>query len=181
MALPEESKGEMEKITANILYTGIGKVNAAIRLSQALCEGKYEQVINLGSAGSHHFSQLDMVQCTRFIQHDMNAQVFGYAPFQTPQEEKIILESHDFKTDLQTATLYTGDQFVSDARLNYAVIDMEGYALAKICAYKKLPFLCIKFISDNANEASKYSWGESLAMGSKKLAEFLHHFYKRSV
>ena len=40
MALPEESKGEIEKITADILYTGIGKVNAAIRLSQALCEEK---------------------------------------------------------------------------------------------------------------------------------------------
>lgn len=182
LALEAESQGKIEKLDApiDILYTGVGKVNAAIALGQALRHQNYQQIINVGSAGSHLFEPLQVVCCHRFLQHDMNAQVFGYAPFQTPQEKNIALTVKVPKSlqHLPQTTLYTGDQFISDPNLGYPVIDMEGYALAKTTQKYEIPFICLKFISDNANQKASYTWEESLMIGSELLTNILNEFLK---
>ena len=38
MALPQESRGRLESAGANLLYTGVGKVNAAAALARRLAE-----------------------------------------------------------------------------------------------------------------------------------------------
>ena len=57
MALPQESRGQLERAGAQLLYTGVGKVNAAAALARRLAElrgagNSPSRVVNLGTAGS---------------------------------------------------------------------------------------------------------------------------------
>ena len=62
----------------------------------------------------------------------------------------------------------TGDQFVTNQpNLKTDLVDMEAYALAKVCKHKKLDFYCYKFISDNADGKAKIDWNERMAEGAK--------------
>src|SRR3954470_7927180 len=73
MALPQESRGRLEAAGARLLYTGVGKVNAAAALARRLAELRCERatpsvVINLGTAGSRGVRAHTLVACNRFVQ-----------------------------------------------------------------------------------------------------------------
>lgn len=181
MALPQESQGRIEALTPHLLYTGVGKVNATLHLSTHLMALQQQnqlptRVINLGSAGSHQFSILELVNCTHFIQQDMDATALGFALGQTPFETHSLLASGEKIDYLPQAYLHSGDQFITDASKNLPVMDMEGYALAKVCLHFGVDFSCVKFISDNANQHSPLSWQDRLEAGSQCLAQFLQDF-----
>ena len=62
----------------------------------------------------------------------------------------------------------TGDQFVSaPPELTSDLVDMEAYALAKICQQKAIDFHCFKFISDNADGDAAHDWSQQMAIGAK--------------
>ena len=76
----------------NVLYTGVGKVNAAYKLTERLSDSNYyslkpKLVINYGTAGSRELPIGELVDCTKFIQRDMDATQFGFLRGQTPFEE----------------------------------------------------------------------------------------------
>ena len=57
IACKEESEGLFETLNTNLIFTGVGKINAAYYLTKKLEEMKYNNnvpkyVINLGSCGS---------------------------------------------------------------------------------------------------------------------------------
>src|SRR6187397_598964 len=71
MALPQESRGLLEAAGAHLLYTGVGKVNAAAtlarRLAELRCAGAAPgRVVNMGTAGSRHVAAHSLVECVRF-------------------------------------------------------------------------------------------------------------------
>ena len=61
-----------------IVYTGVGKVNAAFAATQAIAEahslGFHPEVYNYGTVGSCNKGLSGMHRVTRFIQRDMNAE-----------------------------------------------------------------------------------------------------------
>ncbi len=186
MALESESQGRIEK-TISPIYTGVGKVNATFNLTKAIFsreEGYPKLVINIGTAGSHKFNKLALLNCRRFIQHDMDAVAFGYSQYQTPNEGFISLDNGlsitqiDTKVDkaMQEAVLYTGDSFVTNSELNFDAVDMEGYALAKVCYLMKIPFLSVKCVSDGAHDGASISWSETLDLCSQSLSRWLNSF-----
>ena len=62
----------------------------------------------------------------------------------------------------------TGDSFVSvPPEMSSDLVDMEAYALAKICRQKAVEFHCFKFISDNANGDAADDWTQKLALGAE--------------
>ena len=62
----------------------------------------------------------------------------------------------------------TGDNFVTGAiPLKVDLVDMEAYALAKVCLIEKINFRCFKFISDNADESANVDWIENCKKGAK--------------
>src|SRR5688572_20460147 len=76
MALPQESRGHLEAAGAALLYTGVGKINAAITVARRLAEIRISGappplVVNLGTAGSRNFPPHTLVACNRFAQRDM--------------------------------------------------------------------------------------------------------------
>jgi adenosylhomocysteine nucleosidase len=170
-ALEVETQGQLDDW--NVLYTGVGKVNASIALQQRF--GKYgshipyDRVINYGTAGSRKIKKKTLVDCTKFVQRDMDVTGLGFLRGETPFEKDIplIIEPiSPFNPIGRNATCGTGDCFVEDKSQYYGeVVDMEAYALAKICHLRSIPFISFKYITDGADEQAHEDWEANLADG----------------
>ena len=177
-ALEQETEGQLEDY--DVLYTGVGKVNATYKLTQKF--GKfgsyipYDLIINYGTAGSRELPIGELVDCTKFIQRDMDCTGFGILKGQTPFEDtEIVLDSNsEFNPIGKHYTCGTGDNFVDkiEDEIEYVdVFDMEAYALAKVCSYYYVPFISFKYITDNANEHSVGDWKDNLGKGIVQFKE----------
>ena len=187
-ALEIETQGQLDNYfddERQILYTGVGKVNATLKLTQRLHSSYLhylpkmpELVINYGTAGSRELPVGELVDCTQFIQRDMDATQFGFLRGQTPFEETdslyngksiIVLDSNsEFNPIGKHYVCGTGDNFVDNIEdeIEYVdVFDMEAYALAKVCSYYYVPFISFKYITDNADEHSVGDWNDNLGKG----------------
>ncbi len=49
------------------------------------------------------------------------------------------------------------------------MIEMEAFALAKVCKEEKLPFLCLKYISDGADGNAVDDWSTEVKKAAQKL------------
>ena len=145
-------------------FTGVGKINATYHLTKLILEHRPNEVINFGSAGSFHKNISGLVECTQFYQRDMDARglmnlKLGQTPFDSINE--IITSINGFKCG-------SGDSFVqSKIEMDVDIVDMEAYALAKVCKLQNIPFKCFKFISDYADESAKDDWLENCKKGSQ--------------
>ena len=177
----EDPQSSLHPFAEQTLITGVGKVNAAIALTRALTQRAAAVqtpvddllVVNLGSAGSHTFAPGTTVCARRFFERDMDARTLGFALGQTPFEEHVFLEAAVTVAGLPSGTCCTGDSFVSDAQATsrYDIIDMEAYALAKVCAEFGVPFASIKFITDGADEGAGEAWQGSVHRSAQALLE----------
>ena len=176
-ALEIETQGQLKDW--NVLYTGVGKVNATFELTQKF--GKYGShipykiVINYGTAGSRKIKKKQLVDCTKFIQRDMDVTGLGFMKGETPFEDNppiTIKSTSKFNPIGRNASCGSGDSFVED-RTNYygEVVDMEAYALAKVCYHYDIPFISFKYITDGADEQSHEDWEQNLANGIVEFKE----------
>jgi len=161
-ALKEETP-ELNKF----YHTGVGKINASIKLMELIHEHNPTQVINYGTAGSLKKEINGLIECTTFVQHDMDARgLLNFKLGETPFDSiSTITMSHE------GYTCGTGDKFVKhQLELECDIVDMEAYALAKVCKIHKIEFKCYKYISDYANDESSNDWIENCHKGA---GEFL--------
>ncbi|WP_207534158.1 5'-methylthioadenosine/S-adenosylhomocysteine nucleosidase family protein [Desertivirga arenae] len=144
----------------NKLITGIGKVNAAYELTKAIQDKRPEVIINLGSAGSAFFQKGDVVCCTEFVQRDMDVRGLGYEQYETPLSGIPAQLNYGLDmANLKKGVCGTGDNFeMAHLTKAYNVVDMEAYALAMIAMRENIPFVCLKYISDGANEDAADDW-----------------------
>jgi adenosylhomocysteine nucleosidase len=180
MALPEENAGGRLDGFGEVLYTGVGKVNAAMMLTRRLSRGPLPHVvINLGSAGAQQRATGSVVACTAFVEHDMNATALGFAHGQTPFEADVMLSCPlpvSWQTiGLNEAVCYTGDLFVCEphTHFEYDVVDMEGYALARVCQLFCLPLVSLKFITDGADGQAALDWNDAVIQAAAALAKVM--------
>jgi adenosylhomocysteine nucleosidase len=176
-ALEVETQGQLEDY--DVLYTGVGKVNATYTLTTHF--GKYgsyipyDLVINYGTAGSRKIKKKTLVDCTKFVQRDMDVTGLGFLRGETPFEKEppVIIDFSHYKNPIgRNATCGTGDCFVEDKTQYYGeVVDMEAYSLAKICWEQNIPFVSYKYITDGADEQAHEDWEANLADGIKLFKE----------
>ena len=170
MALPAEG-GDFFP-AENMLYTGVGKLNAAYVLTQAIYTNKPNLIVNLGSAGSTSFPTGSVINCTRFIQRDMDVTPLGFPKYATPfdEREETPLTYGERLTNYEEGICGTGDSFhTSGATEDFNVMDMEAYVLAAICKRENIPFICLKFITDGANDDAAQAWEPALDDAAKAL------------
>jgi adenosylhomocysteine nucleosidase len=180
MALPVESQEVLEGAGITVLYTGVGKVNATLslgrRLTEYRCAGRpLPTVVNFGSAGSHRYPKGTVVKCQKFVQRDFDASALGFLPGVTPFDAVPAVISFDQDNPADgTAVCGTGDSFeTGPARVLCDVVDMEAYALAKVCWVESARFVCIKYITDGADTTSAEDWTNNLHLAG---VEFLHAY-----
>ena len=146
-----------------IHYTGVGKINAAIKTLKIIKDYSPSLIINYGTAGSLNKELKGLVEVTRFFQRDMDATARGFKIGQTPYDDigEINFGSGGYSCG-------TGDSFVTQTpKLKTDLVDMEAYAIAKICYIENIKFKCFKYISDNADANANEDWLENVSLGKK--------------
>lgn len=180
MALRVESSGEFEKAGVPVLFCGVGKVNAAIALMKTLSQYTHigqdlPLVVNFGSAGSRCHPTGTLLSCHEFVQRDMDVGGLGFALGVTPYDEAPSRLAFDpVFTQLPAAVCGSGDSFATvDVGVACEVIDMEAYALAKVCWHEKARFACAKYVTDGADTSAAGDWQRNV---HKAAEEFLQLF-----
>jgi adenosylhomocysteine nucleosidase len=170
MALPAESAGVFESAGIDVLYTGVGKVNAAVALMRRVVSLRRNGrepalVVNFGTAGSARLPARSLVACRRFVDRDMDVGALGFAPGVTPFDAlPAMLECAAYFPELPEAVCGSGDSFATtDHGPDCDVVDMEAYALAKTCRIEAVPFACAKYVTDGADEHAARHWKENVA------------------
>jgi len=187
MALPLESDGQFERIGAPLLFTGVGKVNASHALTRRLTEYRLAgaprpRVVNFGTAGSQRHATGAVIECTAFVQRDMDVTGLGFALGQTPYEDvPPRLEVAPAFDDLQRGLCGSGDSFVITACAHDCdVLDMEAYALAKVCLFERCTFNAVKYVTDGADDAASQDWQSNVHRAAEQFVTLYKRFASRS-
>ena len=158
-ALPAETPNLI-----NFHYSGVGKINATMKVLELIRNYKPYKIVNYGTAGSISKELSGLIKCTSFVQRDMDARglmdfKLGETPFD--QISTISFEGEGYICG-------TGDSFAQTSiEINCDVVDMEAYAIAKVCKLKGIDFECYKYISDYVDENSDQDWQTNCAKGAK--------------
>lgn len=166
-ALREEVRG----LNESVMFTGVGKINATKKLERQFGKSSFrlpDLVINYGTAGktTESLSVGNLYEVGKFVQRDMMVTELGFKEYETPFDATYIIENG--RSDL---TCGTGDSFWTPKnKKNFEIVDMEAYALAKVCQDYGVEFRCFKFISDGGNPDE---WKENVSKGSVLFANKL--------
>jgi adenosylhomocysteine nucleosidase len=187
MALPAEGAGRFEGAGVDVLYTGVGKVNASISLLRRLSRIRHAGaaqplVVNFGTAGSARIPARTLVACRHFVDRDMDVGALGFAPGETPFDAlPPMLEFPACFTRLPDAICGSGDSFATKAHaVACDVIDMEAYALAKVCRIEGAEFACAKYVSDSADANAAEHWRANVAGAADRFLVLYQQLLRRS-
>ena len=164
IALPKESEG----IEGYSIYlSGCGKVNATIATMEAIDAGA-KKIINYGTTGAvGNISGL--VEVTGYVDRDMDVRPLGFRLGQTPFEEGI-------RIGRKGLVVGSGDSFaVGKPEIECDIVDMEAYAIARVCKKYDVEFRCFKYISDKADENAASDWNENIRKGNQLFQELLYN------
>jgi len=158
--------GEFNHVDANICYTGIGKVNTALAVQKLIDTELTDAtrprlIVNLSTAGSSAFPFATIVNCTGFVQRDMNTTEFFGEKYTIPfSGDPQILEYGARDENYPAAICGSGDTFVRNISEDiWNVVDMESWVIAHACRAEGIPFVCYKFISDGSGEnTADHEW-----------------------
>ena len=183
-----------------VVRSGIGKVNAAVCAQILVDTFHADAIINTGIAGSlkNEINIGDIVLSTDAIQHDMDAQGFGYAPGVIPQmevsdfqaDEKLIELAKkccaEVCPDIQvfTGRVVSGDQFISEwlsSQFEGLCAEMEGAAIAQAAYLNHVPFLIIRAISDKADDSATMDYPEFEAMAAENSVKLLADIVRQGI
>lgn len=194
VALPAEAQSVFDGVASRVRFSGIGKVNATYAVTRALMEERPRLVLNVGTAGSPAFRTHELVECTRFVQRDIDLSPLGFAKCTTPFDDSpAVLEVPRRFAQLPEGVCGTGDNFevalgpapdglphASTASTGAAaalpiprpnVIEMEAYAIAKVCWREKIPLVCVKYITDGSDANASADWAANLPRAAARFRE----------
>lgn len=155
----------------NYCQMGIGKVNAALSVYEAVNNFRPDVVLNVGTAGSVAHAVDSIVICSRFIDRDMvKCKDFG------------VDYEHHFHDEVKAIDLFrgwnidntcnTGDSFVTQVIADADAFDMENFAVAALCKRLNIPLVSVKYITDKIGENSPKHWEDKLEDAQKGLQSF---------
>lgn len=164
-ALKDELSIARAPAGVQVIYTGIGKVNAASVTTGAILASRPALIVNYGTAGSVAGGLHGLHEVARVIQRDMIAEPLaprGVTPF---SDEPLALQS-----GYGDITCGTGDSFVTSvdpwlAANGVHVVDMELFAIAHVCQRHAVPWRAFKYVSDFADADAAAHWNENVAKG----------------
>ena len=154
-------------------HIGVGKVNATYNTLKLINIHKPKIIINYGTAGGINKNLSGIIECTKFYQRDMDVRSLNFELGETPFDEikEIIISKSGYSCG-------SGDNFVSEKiDMNVDVVDMEAYAIAKVCKLENIKFRCFKYISDKADENANIDWKKNLKKGAEAFLNFIDNEY----
>ena len=161
-----------------VVRSGIGKVNAGLCAQILVDVFNVSRLINTGIAGSlkAEINIGDIVISSDALQHDMDAQSFGYARGEIPRMGTVSFSADPELIDIARAAceeanpeigvfvgrIVTGDQFVAERSVKDEIAswteghctEMEGAAIAQAAYLNRVPFVIVRAISDKADDSA---------------------------
>jgi adenosylhomocysteine nucleosidase len=174
-ALESEIKARSLPDHIPIVYSGIGKINAAIATFQAIQRYQPQLIINFGTVGKINPTLSGLVTINKVIQRDISAEPLaprGIVPLSSKPNEFIV--------NTAGYVCGTGDSFVTQhdpwlTEQGVDVVDMELFAIAAISFEHNVKWISYKYISDAANEDSAHEWSSKVHHGEDLFLEKLKH------
>jgi adenosylhomocysteine nucleosidase len=162
VALPSELPIEIWNRNEPLIYSGVGKLNAAIATLESINKYKPEFILNLGTVGSIRNDISGVVEIKKVFQRDFDATPLvpkGVVPF---DEKPHVLSAHFGQYNCGS-----GDTFVREKEewlMNNSVdvVDMELFGVAFACYSKNIPWRSFKFITDYVSINSGDDWRKIL-------------------
>lgn len=156
-----------------LVFSGIGKVNASSQTTALLNHFNITQIINIGSSGTtnSNLNVFDVNIATKCQYGDVDVTCDPkYAINQMPYEPKYFETNDEVNKKINNlisklnykvvnGTAITVDSFVTSENKSkfyeldnndVYTFDMESCAIAQVCYHYKIPFNCLKLISDNS-------------------------------
>lgn len=152
---------------ASVVVTGAGKVNAAVGTTAACLALRPGLVVNVGTAGALVGGLAGTHEVGEVRQHDLDDEALHR------------LTGRHVGPPLRLGpgpVLVTGDVFVTGGPLRdrlvaagAALVDMEGYAVARAARALGVPVRLVKHVSDGADEHAARDWPATVAACSRAL------------
>lgn len=178
MAASAEYGAQLQQLIKPLMI-GVGPVEAAVNLTAELAslthQGKKpDLIVSLGSAGSQHLKQTEVYQAASLSYRDMDASALGFEKGTTPfLDIPAIVEMEHFLSSVPKASLSTGANIVSGEdyeAINAEMVDMESFAIWRVCEKFAMPMIGLRGISDGEKELQQISdWTEYLHIIDEKL------------
>ena len=181
------------KREAVIVFSGIGKVNAAYACTLLCREFSPEFIITTGlSGGLGRSNVLETVVATATCQHDSDTTALGDPIGLVSTVNKIYFPADEKLTDLfcrltgaKKGVFACGDQFVADKEKARKIVDnfdaiacdMESGAIGQVAYLAGVPYVAVRIISDGANEGAPISFSEL----TEKASVLLYDAVKKAV
>ncbi|MGG1311340.1 MULTISPECIES: 5'-methylthioadenosine/adenosylhomocysteine nucleosidase [Cohnella] len=175
--------GSLHDRKVAVCKSGVGKVNAAVCTQVLIDRFLAEKIIFTGVAGAVDpgLEIGDIVVSTSSVQHDFDVTALGFKrgviPYQEVSEWKadetlvrLAVEAGErlYPGRCKTGKILSGDQFIADreaVRRLYeefggACTEMEGAAVAQVCAMNGVPHVIIRSMSDKADGSAHVNFAE---------------------
>jgi adenosylhomocysteine nucleosidase len=167
--LPRDSLKEF-----HVEYTGVGKINACFKTIEVINTYSPKLIINYGTAGSLKDNLTGLCEVSKFFQRDMDASDLGFKIGETPFDN---ISNISFGNE--GLSIGTGDNFViQKPKIVTDLVDMEAYAIAKVCLLKKINFLCFKYVSDKADKNAPNNWEKNTSNGKIAFQKKMQELHK---
>lgn len=154
--------------TVTAVQCGIGKVNAAAAAAFLIADGA-SYLLNAGLSGAiHGLHRGQIVAGETFRECDFDLTPIGRALGEKPDEPSCFAADAELLAlalslpGVTGAHLGTGDLFLADKakgaffRKTFGIdaFDMEAAAIASVCHFSGVPFMSLRQISDDADDAA---------------------------
>jgi adenosylhomocysteine nucleosidase len=194
------SSGTIDGTPIVAARAGVGKVNAAIAATLLIDHFSPSAVVFTGTAGAvdPELSPGDVVIGTAIGYHDFgdqttsglvrsptrNAGTGQLDPSFFPADPSLLAAARRAALSVKSGhvregLIVTGDTFIADPgnreglrkQLNAAAVEMEGAAVAQVCARFGVPVIVIRSITDHADGSASGSYRQFLDVASRNAAD----------
>ncbi|WP_409341124.1 5'-methylthioadenosine/adenosylhomocysteine nucleosidase [Paenibacillus sp. MBLB4367] len=184
-----------------VCKSGVGKVNAAVCTQLLADRFQVDAVIFTGVAGALDPALTigDIVVSTECMQHDVDVTALGFPRGIIPYQETSVYAAADdlrmlaaaasnklFAGRAKEGRILSGDQFMADReavkqlhdQLGGVCVEMEGAAVAQVCAMNEIPYVVIRSMSDKADGSAHVNFAEFTVQASENSYRIVEEIVK---
>lgn len=176
-------RGAVNGHTVYALYSGVGKVNAAIAAQIVIDRYGPDCIINAGTAGAIDGSLrvFDTVVSTETAYHDMAEDILTeFHPFMPSvwfkSDERLLQAAKEIKSQfpMYFGRTVTGESFITDSGRKEITdvfaplsVDMEAAAIAHVCYANGVPFLSVRTVTDTPEKTGNAEFEKNCKSASE--------------
>lgn len=184
-------EGTIHGVGVAAVYSGVGKVNAAIATQVLIDHFFVTAVINGGTAGgmAKDVKLFDTVITEQAAFHDVDGSILTeFHPWlSTPYfqgNRELLDRAREYGNisgnPILFGTIVTGDRFIAEQgreeineRFAPLAVDMETAAVAHVCYVNQIPFLAVRTITDTADHGGVENFEKNCEKASGISAEIV--------